>query len=95
MLEAGSGGGERRRRRIKRLTSQRPSARDLLKHRFIKAAKKPSYLTELIERHERWQAEGGVRAEYGYDHDEDFECAALLSGTRPLTRPATMPRRTL
>ena len=37
--------------------SQRPSAKELLKHRFIKVAKKTSYLTELIERHERWQAE--------------------------------------
>lgn len=26
-------------------------------------AKKTSYLTELIERHERWKAEGGERAE--------------------------------
>ena len=26
-------------------------------------AKKPSYLTELIERHERWKAEGGDRSE--------------------------------
>jgi serine/threonine-protein kinase 24/25/MST4 len=30
----------------------------LLKHRFIKGAKKTSYLTELIDRHERWIAEG-------------------------------------
>lgn len=26
-------------------------------------AKKTSYLTELIERHERWKAEGGERTE--------------------------------
>lgn len=32
----------------------RPSARDLLKHAFIRKAKKTSYLTELIERYERW-----------------------------------------
>jgi serine/threonine-protein kinase 24/25/MST4 len=30
----------------------------LLKHRFIKGAKKTSYLVELIERYERWVAEG-------------------------------------
>jgi hypothetical protein len=42
---------------------QRPSARDLLKHKFVRMAKKTSYLTELIERHERWKAEGGERAE--------------------------------
>jgi len=33
---------------------KRPSARDLLKHPFVRRAKKTSYLTELIERHERW-----------------------------------------
>ncbi|CAG8446881.1 5268_t:CDS:10 [Ambispora gerdemannii] len=36
----------------------RPSAKDLLKHRFIRNAKKTSFLTELIERHERWLADG-------------------------------------
>ncbi|GAA5852659.1 hypothetical protein JCM8547_002580 [Rhodosporidiobolus lusitaniae] len=35
----------------------RPSAKDLLKHPFIKKAKKTSYLTELIERLERWKNE--------------------------------------
>ncbi|RDL36691.1 uncharacterized protein BP5553_06043 [Venustampulla echinocandica] len=33
---------------------KRPSARELLKHPFVRRAKKTSYLTELIERHERW-----------------------------------------
>lgn len=33
---------------------KRPSARELLKHPFIRKAKKTSYLTELIERYERW-----------------------------------------
>lgn len=42
---------------------QRPTARDLLKHKFVRMAKKTNYLTELIERHERWKAEGGDRAE--------------------------------
>ncbi|RKF71293.1 putative ste ste20 ysk protein kinase protein [Golovinomyces cichoracearum] len=32
----------------------RPSARELLKHPFVRKAKKTSYLTELIERYERW-----------------------------------------
>jgi hypothetical protein len=49
---------------------QRPSARDLLKHKFVRLAKKISYLTELIERHERWKAEGG-----GRDHDDDTRVA--------------------
>ncbi|XP_033119782.1 serine/threonine-protein kinase 25-like isoform X2 [Anneissia japonica] len=36
----------------------RPAAKDLLKHRFIKSAKKTSYLTELIDRFKKWKAEG-------------------------------------
>ncbi|CAO3651623.1 unnamed protein product [Mucor hiemalis] len=34
--------------------ANRPSAKDLLKHKFIKSSKKVAYLTELIEGHERW-----------------------------------------
>ncbi|KAK0516708.1 hypothetical protein JMJ35_001311 [Cladonia borealis] len=41
---------------LKRSPQERPSAKELLKHPFIKRAKKSTYLTELIERHERWQA---------------------------------------
>jgi serine/threonine-protein kinase 24/25/MST4 len=33
---------------------RRPSAKELLRHPFVRKAKKTSYLTELIERHERW-----------------------------------------
>ncbi|KLO12067.1 Pkinase-domain-containing protein [Schizopora paradoxa] len=48
---------------LQRDPRQRPTARELLKHKFVRMAKKTSYLTELIERHERWKAEGGERAE--------------------------------
>ncbi|KZT73272.1 Pkinase-domain-containing protein [Daedalea quercina L-15889] len=48
---------------LQRDPRDRPSARDLLKHKFVRMAKKTSYLTELIERHERWKAEGGERVE--------------------------------
>jgi len=48
---------------LQRDPKERPSARELLKHKFIRMAKKASYLTELIERHERWKAEGGTRQE--------------------------------
>jgi serine/threonine-protein kinase 24/25/MST4 len=47
---------------------KRPSAEELLKHRFIKNAKKTSYLTELIERYEKWMANGGKA---GMEDDED------------------------
>ena len=37
----------------------RPSGKELLKHRFIKNAKKNSCLVDLIERFRRWKAAGG------------------------------------
>ncbi|KAG6175447.1 hypothetical protein E4U27_006254 [Claviceps purpurea] len=39
---------------LQRDPRERPSARDLLRHPFIRRAKKTTYLTELIERHNRW-----------------------------------------
>lgn len=46
---------------LQRDPRDRPTARELLKHKFVRMAKKTNYLTELIERHERWKAEGGER----------------------------------
>lgn len=51
--------------------NERPTAKELLKHRFIKAAKKTSFLTELIERRQRWLAVVGNNA--GDDDDDDDE----------------------
>jgi serine/threonine-protein kinase 24/25/MST4 len=39
---------------LQRDPKKRPTAKDLLRHPFIRRAKKTSYLTELIERHSRW-----------------------------------------
>ncbi|KAI8986313.1 kinase-like domain-containing protein [Pilobolus umbonatus] len=39
--------------------ADRPTAKDLLKHKFIKNSKKVAYLTELIEGHERWINDNG------------------------------------
>ncbi|XP_036380311.1 serine/threonine-protein kinase 26 [Megalops cyprinoides] len=51
----------------------RPTARELLKHKFIvKNAKKTSYLTELIDRLKRWKAEGHSSDESSSD-DSDSE----------------------
>ena len=58
---------------LQRLPFERPSARELLKHPFIKRAKKTTYLTELIERHERWQVthdREGSDTESEYDEDD-------------------------
>ncbi|KAG8814146.1 putative protein serine/threonine kinase, partial [Serendipita sp. 399] len=40
---------------LQRDPRDRPSAKDLLKHKFVKTAKRATYLTELIERHEKWK----------------------------------------
>ncbi|CAL8579725.1 Serine/threonine-protein kinase PAK 6 [Xanthoria parietina] len=55
---------------LRRDPRERPSARDLLKHPFIRRAKKTTYLTELIERYERWQATHG---DQDSDDDNDEE----------------------
>lgn len=52
---------------LRRDPRERPTAKELLKHPFIKRAKKTTYLTELIERHERWQAKHGTK----YEDDEE------------------------
>lgn len=41
---------------LQRDPKERPTAKDLLRHPFIRRGKKTSYLTELIERHHRWAA---------------------------------------
>ncbi|KAK3309793.1 kinase-like domain-containing protein [Chaetomium strumarium] len=52
---------------LQRDPKERPSARELLKHPFVRRAKKTSYLTELIERYNRWAAT------HKQDDDDSFE----------------------
>ncbi len=52
---------------LRRDPRERPSAKELLKHPFIRKAKKTTYLTELIERYERWHATHANRS----SEDED------------------------
>ncbi|KAG0210308.1 putative protein serine/threonine kinase [Mortierella sp. GBA30] len=71
---------------LQRDPALRPSAKDLQKHRFIRSAKKSSYLTELIEIHERWLTEGGGRESESSDEEatnryEDAEDAGWDFGT--------------
>ncbi|ORY48623.1 Pkinase-domain-containing protein, partial [Rhizoclosmatium globosum] len=49
---------------------KRPHASELLKHRFIKAARKPQCLMELLERHERFLMENGDSDSLHFDPDE-------------------------
>lgn len=55
---------------LRRDPRERPTAKELLKHPFMKRAKKTTYLTELIERYERWFAANGNKIPD--DEDEDL-----------------------
>ncbi|EED21701.1 Ste20-like serine/threonine protein kinase, putative [Talaromyces stipitatus ATCC 10500] len=57
---------------LRRDPRERPTAKELLKHPFLKRAKRTTYLTELIERHERWQAIHG-RGTPDDDEDRTYE----------------------
>ncbi|PFH62236.1 hypothetical protein XA68_14515 [Ophiocordyceps unilateralis] len=52
---------------LQRDPKERPTARDLLRHPFIRKAKKTSYLTELIERHSRWAVTHKADDDEGWD----------------------------
>ncbi|GAB1203873.1 hypothetical protein APSETT445_002514 [Aspergillus pseudonomiae] len=62
---------------LRRDPRERPSARELLEHPFIKRAKKTNYLTELIERYERWHAV------YGNKNADDEEEPAFEPPPKP------------
>jgi len=55
---------------LQRDPRDRPTAKDLLKHPFVRRAKKTTYLTELIERHERWIMENGNKKDGDSDSDD-------------------------
>ena len=58
---------------LKRDPKERPSAKELLKHPFVRRAKKTTYLTELIEQYERWQAVHGDRDSEDSDEESQDE----------------------
>jgi len=57
---------------------ERPTAKDLLKHRFIKGAKKTGCLVELIERRQRWLQVVGNKSSSESEEEKDREGAHTL-----------------
>ncbi|KAG0161335.1 hypothetical protein PDIDSM_8869 [Penicillium digitatum] len=68
---------------LRRDPKERPSAKELLEHPFVKRAKRTTYLTELIERAERWQiTHRGQDDEDEYDDGHDDREADLTANAR-------------
>ncbi|KAM6948607.1 serine/threonine-protein kinase 25 [Aplochiton taeniatus] len=71
----------------------RPTAKELLKHKFItRYTKKTPYLTELIDRYRRWRSEGHGEESSSDDSDmdadgDDNQCPMW---TFPTVRPSSM-----
>ncbi|KAI9759433.1 MAG: putative protein serine/threonine kinase [Chaenotheca gracillima] len=63
---------------LKKDPRERPAARDLLRHPFVRRAKKTTYLTELIERHERYVALHGNR-----DSEDEEEETSVEPSKQP------------
>jgi serine/threonine-protein kinase 24/25/MST4 len=84
---------------------QRPTAKDLLRHRFIRTARKTSSLVELIDRRNRWlqvvgdessgdegsDEDGEEEADDVGDWDFDFDSGPAKETPKPAAAPAKAP----
>ncbi|KAF6730722.1 Serine/threonine-protein kinase 25 [Oryzias melastigma] len=71
----------------------RPTAKELLKHKFItRYTKKTAYLTELIDRYRRWKSEGHGEESSSDDSDMDADGDGdqCPMWTFPTVRPSSM-----
>uniref|UniRef100_A0A673ARE6 non-specific serine/threonine protein kinase n=1 Tax=Sphaeramia orbicularis TaxID=375764 RepID=A0A673ARE6_9TELE len=70
----------------------RPTAKELLKHKFItRYTKKTAYLTELIDRYRRWKSEGHGEESSSDDSDMDADDVdPCPMWTFPTVRPSSM-----
>lgn len=57
---------------LRRDPRERPSAKDLQRHPFLRKARKPIYLTELIERYERWSVRHPERDDGSSDESDQI-----------------------
>uniref|UniRef100_A0A669EF36 Serine/threonine-protein kinase 25 n=1 Tax=Oreochromis niloticus TaxID=8128 RepID=A0A669EF36_ORENI len=74
----------------------RPTAKELLKHKFItRYTKKTAYLTELIDRYRRWKSEGHGEESSSDDSDMDADgdVDQCPMWTFPTVRPTSMNKR--
>jgi len=84
---------------------ERPTAKELLKHRFIKGAKKTNSLVELIERRQRWlqvvgnqesddesEKEGETREGANDDIEWDFDTVKQKSQAHKAPIPVQQPK---
>ncbi|XP_034039849.1 serine/threonine-protein kinase 25 [Thalassophryne amazonica] len=73
----------------------RPTAKDLLKHKFItRYTKKTAYLTELIDRYRRWKSEGHGEESSSDDSDMDADGGVdpCPMWTFPTVKPKPKPK---
>uniref|UniRef100_A0A3P9LEC8 non-specific serine/threonine protein kinase n=1 Tax=Oryzias latipes TaxID=8090 RepID=A0A3P9LEC8_ORYLA len=72
--------------------SFRPTAKELLKHRYIvKHAKRTTFLMELIDRHNRWKTQRSRDKSSSDDSDEELDNRASAGGSGDFSFPITLP----